>query len=213
MFRTLPYFAVVVVVLSIATWQPGKKAGQVAAGHNWSEECQTDGPCSTEELSEIWEDYSEECMQDTCTGEEVAELAGGTPFVNSMLSSFLGSGRVILSSSFDGNTAPPPGAVWWYTGCGYTGNVAQTNASQKTMPVLPTSRNSSPASVNFNTSTLGYQIGSGVSTVEVFNQPFFVGACLSTSTSVECLASPTSTCGNDVQSEQQTNSAASRKKP
>lgn len=78
---------------------------------DYSEECLHEG-CSAEEVRELYSSYKEECIHEGCSPEEVIELAGGTGAVNAMLNDFRKRGFQVLNNT--------PG-----TGCFANGTIAK----------------------------------------------------------------------------------------
>lgn len=175
---------------------------------SWNSEC-GGGNCKTEEVLEDWEDYSEECMQETCSTEELSEIAGGPAAITPMLVNYLANEKVVMQASFDHNPSPPPGAVWWYTGCPSagaipvpTGMVIQTSANSQTMPKPATSRNRSPAYVDYSTRTAAFTMGANLSTVTLYTQAYYKGDDYPSPVSVPCLSRTIPPMANIVKSAQ-----------
>jgi hypothetical protein len=69
---------------------------------DYTEECLGEG-CSAEEVNELYASYQEECLVEGCSPEEVFELAGPAPgAVNAMLTEFKRRGFKVRDSDFQG---------------------------------------------------------------------------------------------------------------
>jgi len=91
-YKAVPYLTVSAFV---ALFSVGAKHVDTSSNNplafivgSWNSECGSGG-CDTEETLEDWEDYSEECMQERCSTEELTELAGGTAAITPMLVNYL----------------------------------------------------------------------------------------------------------------------------
>jgi hypothetical protein len=161
---------------------------------NYYEECIHEG-CSQEEKNELFEDYREECLAESCSTSELSDIAGGAAYIDPMLVNFLtNSNWIVSTTNFQSQEAPPAKAVWWYTGCNYTGTVVQTTGNQASMPEL--------LGINFNTSILGFKIGSGINNVTIWTTGDYKGTSLVTPASIACLSNTAPTFANNVQSAQ-----------
>jgi hypothetical protein len=163
-------------------------------GGNWHEECQGETTCDTEEVKELWGSYDSECIAETCSVEELSELAGGAGYIDPMLSNFLTTSLLVNTTSFQSQTAPTGTWVWWYTGCNSTGMVIGTSGNVENMP--------SQVGINFNDSTLGFRLGSGVPTVRIYSAASYAGTGLTTGAPMACLSTSAPTFANNVKSAQ-----------
>lgn len=98
----------IVVFLFVGSSKPPRSSDPNARGtqlDDYSEECLGEG-CSAEEVNELYASYQEECLVEGCSPEEVFELAGPAPgAVNAMLTEFKRRGFRVRDSDFIGAAA------------------------------------------------------------------------------------------------------------
>jgi hypothetical protein len=89
--------------------------GTGVAHADYTEECLNEG-CNGEEVQELYNSYQEECLNEGCSKEEVLELGGSPQGVQAMKAEFLRRGFRINPSDFEGTGPNCLGTTTYCTG-------------------------------------------------------------------------------------------------